>query len=387
MVTPYLPYPPVSGGRSRTYNLVRELQGHADVDLLCFGRPEERAFDLDPLRELCDLEVVPRPSSPSFARAALLSATSPRPVLMRLYTSPAFREALAQRLATGDYDVVHVESFYLLQNLPDDLRVPVLLSEPAIEYVAYRRQAEVAPLGPKRLGMAVEARKFHRYEPREWRRADLIGAMSEIDAEIIGRAGVDVTIVPNGVDVDFFRPRPAERDPDGALYMGDYSYFPNVDAALYFVREILPLIRARRPGFTLTLLGKDPPPELRALGPGVEVTGLVEDTRPYLARTGVFVCPLRSASGTRFKLLEAMACECPVVSTTVGAEGLGARDGEHLLAADDPQAFGEAILRLVDDRDLAGRLGREAGAWIREEHGWRRSAELLLSAYRRLAPR
>src|SRR5260370_5983545 len=104
--------------------------------------------------------------------------------------------------------------------------------------------------------------------------------------------------------------------------MGDYKYFPNTDAVRYFIREIMPLIRAARPDFTLTLLGKEPPPDLEALGAnpnnGVRVTGLVADTRPYLSRSSVFVCPLRSGSGTRFKLLESLACCFPVLSTSLG---------------------------------------------------------------------
>ena len=140
----------------------------------------------------------------------------------------------------------------------------------------------------------------------------------------------------------------------------------------------MPLIRAQKPDFKLTLLGKDPSPEMQELADkpnsGVKITGLVDDTRPYLTAASVFVCPLRSGSGTRFKILEAMACGCPVVSTTLGAEGLGAVDGRHLLLADTPRAFANAVLKLLDQPDDASRLSRFGRQWVVERHSWGRSA-------------
>ena len=390
MLTPYLPFPPVSGGRSRTYNLLRELHGRFNVTLICFGRPEERAYDTGPLDELCELIVVERPSSPTLRRVAWLSSTSVRPVITRLYGSHAFREKVRRVLARGSYDAIHVESFYMLQNIPEDAGVPVLLCEPAIEYVAWSRQARVAKGLPQRIGMALEARKLRAFEPRAWERAGVVAAMSKLDAASIEQAapGAAVTVVPNGVDAGFFQTGHAERDGATAVYMGDYSYFPNVDAVSYFVGEIMPLIRARRPDFALTLLGKDAPPELAALGrdpaSGVRIEGLVDDTRPYLTSASVFVCPLRSASGTRFKLLEAMACGCPVVSSSIGSEGLEATDGVHLRNADSAPAFAAAVLHLLEDRDEAAQLGANGCAWVRQEHTWSQSAESLVSAYARL---
>jgi glycosyltransferase involved in cell wall biosynthesis len=214
--------------------------------------------------------------------------------------------------------------------------------------------------------------------------------MSKLDAASIERAapGAAVTVVPNGVDAGAFQAGRVERDAASAVYMGDYSYFPNVDAVSYFVGEVMPLIRARRPDFTLTLLGKDAPPALLALGrdpaAGVRIEGLVDDTRPYLTRASVFVCPLRSASGTRFKLLEAMACGCPVVSSSIGSEGLEATDGLHLRNADSAPEFAAAVLRLLEHRDEAAQLGRDGCAWVGEEHTWSRSARSLVSAYARL---
>jgi hypothetical protein len=279
----------------------------------------------------------------------------------------------------------------MLPNLPDPITVPVLLSEPAIEYVAWERHAKVAQPWFTRPGIALEAFKMRFWEPRAWSDAALVGVMSEIDRRIVQRAtpGVKTALTPNGVDVAYFQPdHTLARDNRTAIYVGDYKYFPNTDAVLYFAHEILPLVRQQRDDFQLIVIGKDPPPELVALGDDpalpITVTGLVDDIRPYLRRSAMFVCPLRSGSGTRFKLLEALACGCPVISTTVGAEGLNAIDGQHMLLRDTPQTFADAILSLLDHPAQGAQIGRQGRDWVVGEHAWTHSAALLRQVYDQL---
>ena len=391
MLTPYLPFPPNSGGRSRTYNLVKHLHHDYEITLACFGRPEERAFDLTPMRDLCELIVVDRASSPGTLKAAWLSLTSPRPITMRLYHTPEMVRTIADLFKHRAIDLVHVESFYMLPNLPDPVGVPVLLSEPAIEYVAWGRHARVAQPWYTRPAILLEALKMRFWEPRAWSDASVVGVMSAVDQQAVKRVtpGVKTALTPNGVDVDYFHIDPeVSRDSRTAIFLGDYKYFPNSDAVLYFAHEILPLVRQKRDDFRLVLVGKDPPPELLALhndpNAPINVTGLVDDTRPYLQSSAVFICPLRSGSGTRFKLLEALACGCPVVSTSVGAEGLNAVDGEHMLLRDTPQAFADAILHILDHPELGVQIGQQGRAWVVEHHAWAHSAALLADTYRLL---
>lgn len=387
MLTPYLPYPPVSGGRTRTYNLLRRLSTEFNFTLVCFGRPDERAFDLTPLREFCELFVIERAASPGTIKAALLSLTSLKPITMTLYRTPEMRACLADLIATRTFAAVHVESFYMAQNLPDALAIPVLLCEPSIEYKAWGRFARVAKPFYQRPAVALESLKMRAFEPRAWRAVDCVGVMSDFDRALVNSVAPGVTVVetPNGVDTDFFTNQGQARQPNTALYMGDYKYFPNTEAVDYFMREMMPLIRAQCPDFTLTLLGKDAPPAFLALSDdptsGLKVAGLVDDTRPYLGRSAVFVCPQRSGGGTRFKLLESMASGCPVVSTTLGAEGLEAVHERDLLIADTPRAFAESVLRVLADPALANRLGSAGRDLILSRHSWERSADRVRSVY------
>jgi glycosyltransferase involved in cell wall biosynthesis len=388
MLTPYLPYPPVSGGRTRTVNLVRRLSSEYRFTVVCFGRPEERSFDVEPFRQFSELYIIDREPSPSTLRAALLSLTSIHPITQRLYHSAAMTDQIRQLAQETLFSAIHVESFYMMQNIPEELKLPVLLSEPSIEFVAWGRFAKVAQPLYQRPALWLESLKMRMDEPKAWEKATYVGVMSEFDQGIVkGIAPRTQTVeVPNGVDIDYFHDIGYERDPKGAIYMGDYKYFPNTEAIFYFMSAIMPLVRAEIPDFTLTLLGKDAPQKLIELSQkpaaGLKVLGLVDDTRPYLNRAGMFICPQRSGGGTRYKLLEAMACGCPVVSTTLGAEGLEAEHQKHLLIADSPREFADAILTLVRNTALARTLGAAGRTHIKLRHSWERGATKLKDVYR-----
>src|SRR5205814_3692637 len=178
-------------------------------------------------------------------------------------------------------------------------------------------------------------------------------------------------VVPNGVDVDTFRPTTEARDPNSIVFVGVMHYRPNVDAALYFAREILPHLLRKRPDLTFTIVGGGPPDELcRLASRNVVITHRVPDTRPYVARASAGVIPLRMGSGTRLKVLEGLAMGCPLVSTSVGCEGIEIQDDDHLLVADDPVEFARSVLRVLDDQVLASRLGRNGRALVEARYSW-----------------
>jgi len=249
----------------------------------------------------------------------------------------------------------------------------LLVDEHNIEYeLLYRTfKTERSPL--RKFYNWVEYRKFRREEQRSWKQSD--GCITTSDREeIMLRQHAPATptvVVPNGVDTDFFRPTQVTRDPNNIVFLGVMHYRPNVDAALYFAREILPHLLRERPNLTFTIVGGGAPDELQRLaGKNIVLTDTVPDTRPYVAGAGVFVVPLRMGSGTRLKVLEGLAMGSPLVSTSVGCEGIATQDGEHLLVADDPLDFARSVLRLLGDPALGSALGRNGRALVEAQYSW-----------------
>jgi len=181
------------------------------------------------------------------------------------------------------------------------------------------------------------------------------------------------TVVPNAVDIEEFRPDPGLPASDGqtVMFFGAINYFPNVDGLLYLLREIWPRIEQSHPRARLKIVGQHPTPQILSFqGPRIEVTGKVDDLRPHLSSAAVTVVPLRIGGGTRFKILEAMAMARPVVSTSIGAEGIDARQGQDLLLADTPESFAQAVGRVLDDPRLGAELGRRGRALVEASYSW-----------------
>ena len=180
--------------------------------------------------------------------------------------------------------------------------------------------------------------------------------------------------IPTGVDIDFFKPsNNASARPNSLVFTGSMDWLPNEDAMRYFIDDILPIVRRRIPDIHLTIVGRNPYPSLLELAqrnPALTVTGRVDDVRPYIEDAVAFIVPIRIGGGTRLKIYEAMAMEKPVISTTIGAEGLPVRDGAELLIADDAGTFAEAVVKVLTDSQLATQLGANSARLVRQNFGW-----------------
>ena len=209
--------------------------------------------------------------------------------------------------------------------------------------------------------------------------------MSEVDRTEVERSapGLPTSVVPNGVDAEWFAPSPAASDPDAMVFTGVMDWLPNVDGITFFVTHVLPRIRRVIPRAELTVVGRDPSPSLvrRLTGDGVRFTGTVEDVRPHVARARLVVVPLRIGGGTRLKILEAWAMEKAVLSTSIGAEGLPAVDGENIALADTADQMAERAVELLTDGQLVKRLGAAGRTIVEERFTWNRIADRLLDAY------
>ena len=373
VVTPYLPDPPQWGSAIRVRELVVDLSKRHHVTLLAYAWPWQRDH-VRATRELCESvhTVVPPWSDDGSDRAGRLrSLASREPYAVRRLTSPAMQLALDELLASGDYDLVQVESS--LMPALDLSRAPAcVLDTHNIEYELLRRTVRIERALSRRVFNLVEFLKVRQTEREAWRRYDGTAVTSERERKEVASAvpGRPVVTVPNGVDVDHWAPQPAVST-SGIVFTGLMSYRPNIDAVTYFVREVLPLIHRTRPTETLTIVGWGLTDEVRALlGPQIIATARVPDVRPYLASASVVVAPVRIGSGTRLKVLEALSMARPLVSTPLACEGLDLISGSHLLVADNPSRFAEVVIELLENRPLADRLGTAGRKVMESRYSW-----------------
>jgi glycosyltransferase involved in cell wall biosynthesis len=240
----------------------------------------------------------------------------------------------------------------------------------------------------KKLKLFLTWMPLRTWEARMAARFDLVVTVSEKDKIrfLSRKKGLKILVVPNGVDTDTNRPAPRSGRDEEILFVGAMDYAPNVDAVLYMYKEIFPRIRQKRPHCSLSIVGKEPPREIRRLGllPGVTVAADVPDVRPYYRRARVAVVPILSGGGSRLKILESMALGTPVVSTSIGCEGLDVKNGLHLLVADRPDDFAACVDRLLTDVDLWEGLAREGRRLVEESYDWRNIAALFLQNLERL---
>jgi glycosyltransferase involved in cell wall biosynthesis len=390
--------PPTFGAQRRVQGLMSALARRHEITgvSLITAEYDQRAAERA-MREYCH-EVVLVPARPWDGPGKRLqqarSLFSSRSFVRSLWDLPALRNVLDERLSTRSYDIVNVElPFLALQRLaraPPGRPPPrLVLDEHNIEFDLARQQARNQMGLARRIYNSIDWRKLRREEVEIWTRFDGVAFCSAAD-EARARTlvpSIRSVVVPNAVDAEFFQPRPADRPSDGrtVMFFGAINYFPNVDGLRYLLREVWPLIEKSHPQARLKIVGQQPTPEILAYqGPRVEVAGKVDDLRPHLASAAISIVPLRIGGGTRFKVLEAMAMAKPVVSTSLGAEGIDAESGRHLLLADDASALAAAVGLLLDDPQLGARLGVEARALVEKRYSWDTAAHALEGLYREL---
>ncbi len=220
----------------------------------------------------------------------------------------------------------------------------------------------------------LEAAKFKREELKCLGRADLVMVTSERDERLLKSLipGLPTVVVTNGVDTDYFKRPQTERARHTAVFVGATHYFPNEDGVLFFIKDIFPEIRRKIPDFHFTIVGGNPPPSiLEYVSDNVTVTGFVDDVRPYMWEGSVFVVPLRMGGGTRFKVVEALAAGTPVVSTSLGAEGIPVTDEREVFLADTPEDFAKAVIRALNEPSKADEMINSGLSFVREHFDWK----------------
>jgi glycosyltransferase involved in cell wall biosynthesis len=394
-----LPYPPHNGAAIRTYNILSQLARDFEITALCFDRddPSMRNVLLETriagLARFGRFEAFPIPQQRS--RARLLwdharSVLAGRPYTWYLHDSAIYDRRLGELLRTGGFGLAHVDSLDLVHLLPRLDGLPVACTHHNVESALLRRRAAAVPAGLLRWYLGLQADHLEKTERAWLPRVALNIAVSDEDRALLASVApaARVETIPNGVDTEFFRPaRPGEDCGGGLVFVGGTTWFPNRDALEWFAGQVLPELRRQSIGAPVTWVGRVSEEERSRYDGrlGLRLTGYVDDIRPYLTRADVFVAPLRVGGGTRLKLLDAWAMGKAVVSTRVGAEGLGATHGETMLFAETPQEFADAVTRLLRDASLRRRLGEAARRRVEHVFGWGVIGARLRDLYLRLA--
>lgn len=371
------PYPLDTGKRIRTFHLLRVLARHHRITYLAYGSKGSAGAQF--LREhgMNPAAVAPPDRGQSgfgFYLRLLANLFSPLPYIVTSHTTSRFQHEVSRRVASGEYDLVLCEwtpYAVFLRKLPEARAV---ISAHNLETTIWRRYEEAEPNPVRRAYIALQRAKVERFERRAFLWAQGTTAVTAAEADAIAALGVPypVEVVENGVDLEYFSPRDTPALPHRLVFTGSMDWRPNQDAVLFFVREVLPLIRRKIADVSLAVVGRNPPKKITALDGrrGVIVTGTVPDVRPFIAQAALYVVPLRIGGGSRLKILEALAMGKPVLSTGIGAEGLRLTPGRHIEVRDSAVELAAATVDLLLDPVRRRELGETGRRRVETEYGW-----------------
>jgi sugar transferase (PEP-CTERM/EpsH1 system associated) len=381
VLTPKFPSPTWGAG-TRNYYFLKALAKHHTVSLLTLIDKEEEREEISLLRDfLHTVKCVVRPAASAKRLKQLVCMLRGKSYFIDLNSFVEVQEALNTLLAEEHYHAVLFESA-----LMSDYRLPEgvkrIIDEHNVEYeLLWRTFRHESGVGRKWFNWW-ENRVLKPAEIALCKQADLLLATSKRDCAILKNAlpTSNIQVVPNGVDTQVFQNSSAKLSTHQIIFTGTMNYYPNIDAVSSFAKKCWPLIQAQIPDATWLIVGRDPPQKVRNLGelPGVTVTGSVPDARPYLAASAVAIAPLQVGSGTRLKILEAFAMGKAVVSTSIGCEGLAVVPEEHLLLADSPEEFAQAVIKLLNDADLQSQLGMAGRRLVEAVYSWEHCSVRLL---------
>jgi sugar transferase (PEP-CTERM/EpsH1 system associated) len=387
---PRVCWPLDTGAKLRNYHLARVLARHAQVSLLAFT---DHDIPPDNLRDIYDHQVISIPRAPSYTPAKVARGflgSTPLPVLN--YTTDSMKQALRQLLSESNFQIVQVESIHLMSYLPilrQARRRPIVVCDwHNIESELMQRYSDREPGFLRRVYASKTARLMREFEARALQEFDAHVTVSQRDAERLLQINstARVFVIENGVDIAFYSD-PNDHSPARRIvFVGSMDYHANIEGAMNFARNVWPVLRKQRPELTFTIVGKDPAAEVRELAqlPGIEVTGTVDDVRPFYREAIAAVVPLNVGGGSRLKILEAMAAGVPVVSTTLGAEGLDVRPDENILIADANDELAKAIIGLTENEARRTQLSGAGRALVTSRYDWASLGDQLFRAYEEL---
>lgn len=391
MLTPYLPYPLLSGGQIRTFNLLKKLSLNHEITLFALIKEDSERQYIPELEKYCQkVKVFKRSKHPFTLKNILKTAFSSYPFLViRNHVSQTI-DAVKKEITQHQYDLIHAETFYMMPHIPKT-EIPILLVEQTIEYLGYESFANRIKLPLVKPLLKIDINKIKRWEEHYWRMCTKLIVMSEEDKEFIA-AKIDnaqkIEVVSNGVDAAWFAQKPKELPQDPTiLSVGTFKWLPNVEAVTFLVEKVWPLIKKQIPDAKLWIVGNAPTQkvfEYQEKDTSITVTGGIPDIRDAFNGGHVLVAPVFSGKGTRYKILEAMACQTPIVATATAVEGLGVENGTHVLISNTATGLAKNAVKLLKDKKLRMWLAYNSRKFVKKNYDWETISQKLDRVYRSL---
>lgn len=371
------PYPPNSGKRIRSFNLLKRLAVNHELYYIAYGSEDSESFRVFKELRMHPIAVprrVPPKSGLAFYVRLLANLLSRYPYIVSSHYSSIFQSALDKTLQEKRPDLIICEWTPYAIFVKDISGVKKLIVAHNVESQIWKRYYDNEKQFIKKWYIGKQLRKLEQFERAAFRWVDGATVVSGADADVLCSFNhqLPVRVVENGVDLEYFQADNSKSNGDRLVFVGTMDWRPNQDAAVYFVNEILPLIRNKRPDVETVFVGRNPPSHIVALKKtsGITVTGSVDDVRPYIEESTVYIVPLRIGGGTRLKILDALAMKKAVVSTSIGAEGLDVTDGHDIMLADTPEQFADHVELLLDNSELNRRLGESGRRLVEKRYSW-----------------
>lgn len=392
IVSSYLPFPLFSGGHIRLYNIIKRLtEKNHQVTLICEKRENQTEEDINEIAKICK-QVIPVERKKQWSLQNILhTGFSKKSFLITGHTNEDMQRKIVELLKNNSFDLIHVETSYVMQNVPQT-HIPIVLVEHNIEYLVYQRFVNNAPLLLRPL-LAIDIQKLQRNEEAFWKRATYIVTVSEKEKEVIGLP--NVSVVPNGVDIELFQMKKnlfiTNKPESDILFIGDFKWVQNRDSARWIINDIYPKLDqyfnlARKT--TLWVIGKHIPKALKEYKKDDSIIfdeNSQKPTEKIFADADILLAPIRIGGGSQYKILEAMASGTPVVTTPLGIEGIEAKDGKEVLVGESSHDLARLCAKILEDEKLYIRIAKGAREFIEKNYTWNSIVDKLEQVYRQAA--
>lgn len=385
MLTPYLPYPLVTGGQTRSFNLIKRLkQLDHQITLFCLVKTDQERVFLKELEKYCqEIQVFKRAEKPWTVSNVLNTGFSRYPFLVIRNWAKGEKKAICKKLRDEKFDLIHAETFYVMPHIPETA-VPIVLVDQTIEYLVYQHYVENFKFKLLRPILNFDVQKMKYWELKYWRQAKKVVAMSGEDAKIMQAQvkNINIGIVPNGVDVNYFSEKKVRKSNSPIiLYVGNFTWLQNREAVDILLGKIWPAIKSNLPDAKLWIIGKDAQIFFSKFGSTEIRVEEVKDIREVYQAATVLVAPIYGSGGTRYKNFEAFASGLPVVTTSIGIRGTEAKDGEEVIIRDDPEEIAKATIKLIENKKLHESVARNAKKMVQRKYDWDSITQELNEVY------